>query len=84
MPKSYGIPTGNTPPDPNRKQRAATPASDAQVHAAYQAHMKEAHEQFLAAHKTGNTSRPRGNSTSAPSKRGSVPGIDAAIAKSGG
>lgn len=83
MPKSYGSPTGYTPPDPNRKQRAATPGSDAQVHAAYQAHMKQAHEQFLAAQKKP-APRTRGNSTSAPSTRGSVPGIDAAIARSGG
>jgi hypothetical protein len=83
MPKVYGSPTGYQAPDVNRKQRAASPATDAQVHSAYQAHMRAAHEQFLKTQKSA-TPRSRGNSTTAPSTRGSVPGIDAAIAKSGG
>jgi hypothetical protein len=83
MPKVYGTPTGDTPVDANRKQRAATPATDAQVHAAYQAHMRQAHEAFLAKH-TSAAPRPRGSSTNAKSTRGSVPGIDAAIVKAGG
>lgn len=84
MPKSYGAPTGYQPPDQNRKQRAASPATDSQVHAAYQAHMKEAHDAFLKSRQVGQAPRTRGNSSSAPAKRGSVPGIDAAIAKAGG
>lgn len=51
----YGTPTGTE--GPSRKQRAAEPATDAQVHAAYQAHMREAHEQFLTAHRAGQTPR---------------------------
>jgi hypothetical protein len=84
VPKSYGAPTGYTPPDQNRKQRAATPGTDAQVHAAYQAHMKEAHDQFLSAHKAGQTPKVRGSSAGPAKPRGSIPGIDAAITKAGG
>ncbi len=83
MPKVYGTPTGDTPVDANRKQRAATPATDAQVHSAYQAHMKSAHEAFLAAHKAGQTPRPRGNSTTAPSTQGSIPRVEKALKDAG-
>lgn len=45
--RTYGAPIGYQPPDPNRQQKAATPATDAQVAKAYTEHMRQA---LIAAH----------------------------------
>lgn len=72
QPKVYGSPVGYQAPDPARQQRAATPATDAQVKAAYQKYMAQA---IRAAHDTfhrqlaAQQKPPRGNSTAARSTK---------------
>ncbi len=84
-PKVYGSPIGYTPPDPTRKQKAATPASDQQLAAEYQKWMNKAivtaHQQFkqqMAAKQQGTAkaaARPRGSSVAGPKKERQPPAI---------
>lgn len=62
-PKTYGSPTGYQPPNPGRQQKAATPATDAQVDA-YMKHMISADQAYHA--KAQAPQRPRGSSSYNP------------------
>jgi hypothetical protein len=64
-PKVYGTPTGYQPPNPQRQQKAATPATDAQVDA-YMKHMIQADQAYHAKAGSAPAARPRGSSSYNP------------------
>jgi len=84
-PKTYGSPTGYQPPDPNRQQKKATPASTDQVHD-YLNHMIQADQAYHAAkaQQPAQAPRVRGSSTNAPKRtdRG-IPRVEKALKDAG-
>jgi hypothetical protein len=82
--KSYGAPLGAPTPGLTEEGRPKpTAPTDEQVKAAYQKYMRDvvdaAHNHFH-----DHVQRVRGSSAAPAQPRGSVPGIDAAVAKAGG
>ena len=73
-PRVYGTPIG--PPPVSGKRAKPKPATDAQVHEALRKEFAPSGKSVAAPKK-----RVRGSSSSAPSRSGSVPGIEAAINK---